>query len=295
MYAIFWGIKKFEYELRGRRFQLVTDHKALEEIRKKGYFENNRVNRWIEKIQEFDFEVRYEKGEELAVPDALSRLYEEGDKDKNEFGEKLKKIAYEKHAFEKDEQEYWKFDSGHIAKIPKVEDRGKMIIDVHEELKHRSMSAVYHKIRKEWYWPNMKQDISIKLKGCETCQIWNRKNSGGCEFVTTSRPFEKVALDMIDIRNEGRYVLVCIDYFTRIVKAKVLENKKTDLVVETLKYWMSEGVIPEEIITDNGKEFASEMFRKMCSDYGAKHMKVSVESHRSNGRVERVIGTLEKV
>lgn len=34
MYAVFWGIKKFEYELRGRRFKVETDHKALVEIRK---------------------------------------------------------------------------------------------------------------------------------------------------------------------------------------------------------------------------------------------------------------------
>lgn len=27
--------------------------------------------------------------------------------------------------------------------------------------------------------------------------------------------FEKVALDLIDIRDEGKYILVCIDYFTR--------------------------------------------------------------------------------
>ena len=45
MLAVFWGIKKFEYELRGRKFILETDHKALEEIREKPYFENNRVNR----------------------------------------------------------------------------------------------------------------------------------------------------------------------------------------------------------------------------------------------------------
>ncbi|KAI5173419.1 hypothetical protein PAEPH01_1962 [Pancytospora epiphaga] len=62
MLAVFWGIKKFEYELRGRRFTLVTDHKAFEKIRKKPYFENNQINRWIEKIQEFDFEVIYQKG-----------------------------------------------------------------------------------------------------------------------------------------------------------------------------------------------------------------------------------------
>ena len=76
MLAVYWGVKKFEYELRGRKFILVSDHKALQEIRKKAYFNNSRINRWIELIQEFDFEIQYNKGEELAVPDALSRLYE---------------------------------------------------------------------------------------------------------------------------------------------------------------------------------------------------------------------------
>lgn len=37
MYAVFWGIKKFEYELRGRKFHLMTDHKAQEEIRRKPF------------------------------------------------------------------------------------------------------------------------------------------------------------------------------------------------------------------------------------------------------------------
>jgi hypothetical protein len=35
------------------------------------------VRRWIEKIQEYDFEVEYRKGEELVTAGALSRLYEE--------------------------------------------------------------------------------------------------------------------------------------------------------------------------------------------------------------------------
>lgn len=53
MYVVVFGMKKFEYELRGRRFVLETDHKALEEIRNKPNFSNARINRWIETIQEF--------------------------------------------------------------------------------------------------------------------------------------------------------------------------------------------------------------------------------------------------
>ena len=45
MLAVFWGIKKFEYELRGRKFILETDHKALEKFRKKPYFVNNHVDK----------------------------------------------------------------------------------------------------------------------------------------------------------------------------------------------------------------------------------------------------------
>jgi hypothetical protein len=77
MLAIFWGVKKFEYELKGKKFHLIKDHRALENIREKPVFEINRVNRWIKKIQEFDFTVEYKKGMELTTADALSRLYEQ--------------------------------------------------------------------------------------------------------------------------------------------------------------------------------------------------------------------------
>lgn len=74
MLAILFGIEKFAYELRGRKFHLITDHKALERIRNKPEFNNNRINRFIEKLQDYDFTIEYKKGEELVDADALSRL-----------------------------------------------------------------------------------------------------------------------------------------------------------------------------------------------------------------------------
>lgn len=60
------------------------------------------------------------------------------------------------------------------------------------------------------------------------------------------------------------------------------------------KKWFADGIIPENLITDNGREFINEDMTKMCKEYGIKHTRVSVESHRSNGRVERVIGSLRE-
>ena len=75
MYAVFWGVKKFEYELKGRKFRIETDHKALREIRNKLDFKNARINILVEKIQEFGFEIEYRAPEDMMVADSLSRVY----------------------------------------------------------------------------------------------------------------------------------------------------------------------------------------------------------------------------
>src|SRR5699024_405417 len=47
-------------------------------------------------------------------------------------------------------------------------------------------------------------------------------------------------------------------------------------------------------ITDNGREFTSQKFKEFCTEKRMEHRIVSVESHRSNGRVERLIGTIRE-
>lgn len=91
--AVVWGITHFEYQLRGRKFSLITDHRALEFIKDKDDFGNRRMARWIEKIQEYDFDITYKKGEEVVGADALSRLYEkEKETDENEMRRKTREI-----------------------------------------------------------------------------------------------------------------------------------------------------------------------------------------------------------
>ncbi len=59
MFAVKWGIKKINYDLKERKFVIQTDHKVLLEIKKKQRFNNDKINGWIEEIREFDFEIKY--------------------------------------------------------------------------------------------------------------------------------------------------------------------------------------------------------------------------------------------
>jgi hypothetical protein len=55
-----------------------------------------------------------------------------------------------------------------------------------------------------------------------------------------------------------------------------------------------EGKMVEEVVTDNGREFCNSVVKNMLDEGNIKHRTVSVESHRSNGRVERIIRTLRE-
>ena len=104
--------------------------------------------------------------------------------------------------------------------------------------------------------------------------------------MTTSRKLEKVAMDMVNL-SEGKYALVAIDYFTRAMWAKDLDSKRTRGILTEIERRVQEsGQKPEEMITDNGKEFWGEEFTRWCIDRGIRH--------RSNGRVERAIGTIRE-
>jgi len=68
--AAAWAIDHFCVYLRGRHFELFTDHKPLESLSK---VHQKTLNRLQEQMLEYDFRVNYKKGLDNGAADALSR------------------------------------------------------------------------------------------------------------------------------------------------------------------------------------------------------------------------------
>lgn len=68
-----WAMNKFMYYLKGREFDLITDHQAIKQVKKKLDFGNAKIKRWFMESEEYDFVVKYKQGRHLVVADALSR------------------------------------------------------------------------------------------------------------------------------------------------------------------------------------------------------------------------------
>ncbi|KAK6090225.1 hypothetical protein P3W45_000773 [Vairimorpha bombi] len=103
-----------------------------------------------------------------------------------------------------------------------------------------------------------------------------KKISG--EFVATSRIGKKSEIDIVEIGEPRKCVLLGIDYYTRYLYGTILESKASRNVIEAMENWFRESGVPEEIISDNEKEFSS----------------MSVESHGRNRRIERAIRSLRE-
>jgi hypothetical protein len=70
--AVKWGIWKMRQYLKGYNFIVITDHQALTWLER---IDNpsGRLARWSIQLSQWDYEVRYRKGSENVLADALSR------------------------------------------------------------------------------------------------------------------------------------------------------------------------------------------------------------------------------
>ena len=70
--TIILALMMWRHYLLSRRFTLMSDHSGLRYLFDQPNL-NARKTRWLDTLSEFDFEIRYIKGKENGVVDALSR------------------------------------------------------------------------------------------------------------------------------------------------------------------------------------------------------------------------------
>ena len=78
--ALVWACERFHIYVYGREFELETDHKPLECIFGKTSKTSARIERWVLRLQCFNFKVVYRPGK-TNIADALSRLNQANPKD----------------------------------------------------------------------------------------------------------------------------------------------------------------------------------------------------------------------
>ena len=104
----------------------------------------------------------------------------------------------------------------------------------------------------------------------------NSKSSPMKEREIVTARTERVCVDLVGPLPKGRggveHILTCIDIATRWPEAVAIKSTTTQTVISKLKEIFARQGMPGVLVSDNGPQFSSTMFKDFCRREEIKHM-----------------------
>ena len=167
---------------------------------------------------------------------------------------------------------------------------------------HLGVNKTLDKIRDRFYWVNYCEDVKSWCRKCPVCsasQGPSTRSRGRMQKYNVGLPFERIAIDIAgpfpETDKGNRYILVAMDYFSKWPEVFALPNQEAVTVAEALvDNVFSRFGIPLELHSDQGRNFESKLFQKLCDLLGIHKTRTTALHPQSDGMVERFNKTIEE-
>ncbi|GFW13804.1 hypothetical protein TNCV_1670201 [Trichonephila clavipes] len=237
--AIVKAIEHFHHYLYGQKFLLRTDHASLTWLMN---FRNTegQVARWIQRLNEYYFDIRHRKGSSHGNSDALSRRpcpenCRHCSRVETKYDYAIRQITTstatppDPWSDEKNGVLYRKFESedGKTFRWQLVLPRSR-IPEVLKELHgsptggHFGVMKTLHRVRERFCWGKVRADVEQWCKSCDACSARKGpkiRSRGKLHRYNVGAPFERIAFDILGplprTASGNKYLLVVMDYFTK--------------------------------------------------------------------------------
>lgn len=139
----------------------------------------------------------------------------------------------------------------------------------------------------KFYWPNMDLDVERVVRDCAASVINQPLQEDQLlqPLELPPRPWTKLGIDLGPV--QGEYVLTVIDYYSSFPEAAVITDISSQTVTAELMKMFARFGYPTEVVTDNGRQFASQAFDTFLKYGGIKQICAAPYCPKSNGKIER--------
>ncbi|MCP3890134.1 MAG: transposase family protein, partial [Desulfobulbaceae bacterium] len=166
---------------------------------------------------------------------------------------------------------------------------------------HFGWTRTQARVSAKYYWYGYQQDVEDWCRRCEKCQRRRTPKKPGRTRMKSSKVGhrnQKVALDLLGplpVSNQGnKWILLIADYFSKWPVAVPLPNAEARTVAQAfIDYYVSIFGIPEQLHSDQGRQFESHLFAEMCLILGISKSRTSPYWAQSDGLVERMNSVVE--
>ena len=168
---------------------------------------------------------------------------------------------------------------------------------------HPCHDAMLESVDEVW-WPQIHRQNVASAKTCKGCQsagkdikVIKRQSEFGT-IQKAKQANEEVALDFMGpfagAPENKKYLLVAIDQFSAYPTLKFVKNTAIKEVTEFLRKCISDNGNPQKLRTDQATVFMGNEFRQFRKELGMRHVVCPIYDHWENGKVGRLVGTINE-
>ena len=275
VFGVYFCMLACSHHLLGHHFIVETDHKNILYLQKS---QAPKIVRWMLRVQEFDFEVKFIPGSDNILADTLSRLHLLTGTSSPADG--LDSELYD------------------LVVVTLDADPNEVIARFHNTVCGHFGIQRTAKLMKEHgiEWPSMLEDISTFISNCATCQkcrAGKASYAAAVKSTMVSEPFEVVVIDSVGPLPADAYgnkfLILVMDAFTRFVELFPAPDTTAIEAARAVLHVFGRYGAPKALRSDRGTQYANEIIRCFLKLCGTKHMKSTPYRHEGNGLAERCI------
>ena len=245
--------------------------------------------------------VRADQEKEGEIKELYEMVSEEVDK--GEWPENLEEFGKTKASFKIKDGILYAMSQGSPEREVIVVSFGLLVglaLKIHVLMSHMGRDKMIHMLRQYLWHPKVymvADDICRTCRECQLKKVHRQPKTLPIVKIKTARPFEMVAVDLVNFPRTRRGNIGCcvvVDHNSKWMAAVPIKNKTGQHIAQVFE----ERVLPfmprkpDRVLSDNGCEFTSFQFEDVLKKYNMTHVFVTPYHAAGNGAVERVNRTI---
>ena len=317
LYALVRALEVWQHYLWPKEFTIHSDHEALKFLKCQTNL-NKRHAKWMEFIESFPYIIKYKKGKENVVADALSRknmllthldiqvpgleslrdLYASDTDFAAAFANCSDVKAWEKYHM----HDGYLFRANKLC-VPESSVRLLLLQESHGGglMGHFGREKTLLMLADHFYWPRMRRDVDRFVKRCITCNKAKSKLKPHGLYTplpAPTTPWEDISMDFVlGLPRTSRghdSIFVVVDRFSKM--AHFIACHKSDDASHIANLFFRDIVrihgVPKTIVSDRDVKFMSYFWKTLWGKLGTKLLFSTTCHPQTDGQTEVVNRTL---